>query len=550
MNQAGLSRLATAASKQDGQNSPDGLWERIEDTQSLLRQNQAQIQPESFRVFRLNRELLRGKLGGAPLESSAAAKDALVEMTLPMPDGRFLRLRIEESPMMEPGLAAKFPEIKTYQGQGIDDPSVYARFGWTLDGFHALVLRYNDQGDAVQISPRVKGNLDEYLSYATKDVPSPSDLRFQCGALELRDTNNARSDNAVPAAPAIAFGTTLRTYRLAVAATTRWTNTYGGNTPAGAVSAITTVMNQVNAIYRTELSVRMVLVANNDQIVYPTTFSGTYPYTDTAGDNATGTTNGENQTNIDNVILNGNYDIGHIFGVFQSGQFAGLASVGVVCNANKARGSSMFGGGLTTNPFNLYVVAHEMGHQFGATHSFNASCQGNRTAGSAWEPDSGSTIMSYGSNNCQGGSGLQNNADLYFQGGNLTQIINYINGSAGCATTVASGNTPPNVNAGANFTIPQQTPFALTATGSDPDGHAVTFSWEQLDLGSQSPPNSDDGTRPLFRSFPGSSSPTRTFPSLNFILNFANVPPATFNGFVTGETLPATNRTMNFQVTA
>src|SRR5205085_11385113 len=111
-----------------------------------------------------------------------------------------------------------------------------------------------------------------------------------------------------------------------------------------------------------------------DQIVYPTTFMGTYPYTDLAGDNATGTTLSENQTNLDNVIGGGNYDIGHVFGVYQSGQFAGLASVGVVCGGSKGRGSSMFSGGLTSNPFNVYVVTHEMGHEFGATHSYNASC--------------------------------------------------------------------------------------------------------------------------------------------------------------------------------
>jgi uncharacterized repeat protein (TIGR01451 family) len=549
---AGLARLAAAASgKLGGQDtpiSPDGLWARIDQTQTSQRQNQLQLQPDNFRSFRLNRDLLKQKLGVAPLES-LAGNGGQAEMTLPMPDGSFLRLRIEESPMMEPGLAAKFPEIKTYQGQGIDDKSAYARFDFTPQGFHALVLHANKNGDAVQISPREQGNLDEYLSYATKDAPSPADMKFQCGALEMRDRNNLRADQSSPVA--LSFGTTLRTYRLAVAATTRWTNTYGGNTAAGAVSAITTVMNQVNAVYRTELSVRMVLVANNDQIVYPTTFSGTYPYSDLQGDNATGTTNGENQTNLDNTIGGGNYDIGHVFGVYQSGQYAGLASVGVVCNGGKGRGSSMFSGGLTSNAFNVMVVTHEMGHQFGATHVFNASCAGNRDGSSSWEPDSGSTIMSYGSNNCQAGSGLQNASDLYFNGGNLNQIINYINGSAGCATTSASGNNPPTVNAGPSFTVPQLTPFALTATGGDPDGDAVTFTWEEQDLGAQSPPNSDDGARPLFRSYTGTTSPTRLFPSLTYILNNANNPPATTpGGFVTGETMPSTNRTMNFQVTA
>ncbi|MGH9840639.1 MAG: BACON domain-containing protein [Blastocatellia bacterium] len=547
--------VSAAVRAQDRKASPDGLWQEIDEASLQSRQAERQIVPQTYRTLRLNREALRELLSRAPMESTAAAKDALMEMTLPMPDGTFTRFRIEESPIMEPGLAAKFPEIKTYHGLGIDDPSAYVRFDWTPDGFHALVLR---AGGAVQISPRAKGDLDDYLSYSLKDVPSPSDLKFQCGVLESRDANGFLKERSGAGAPAISFGTTIRTYKLAVAATKRWTSTYGGDTTAGAVMMIMTLMNQVDAVYRTELSVQFMLVDNNNLIVYPTTFTGTYPYTDNGGDNASGTTLNENQTNIDSVIGSGNYDIGHVFGVQQpSTQFAGLANVAVVCGGGKATGASMFTRGLTDNPFNIYVVAHEMGHQFGATHSYNASCGGNRNGSTSWEPDSGSTIMSYGSKNCQAGSsGLQENADPYFHGGNLTQIINHINGAGGCPRPTPSGNNPPNVSAGANYTIPQLTPFALTATGSDPDGDAVKFCWEELDPGPASlpnppnPPNVDDGVSPLFRSFPASLNSTRTFPLLTYILNNANNPPPTIGGFVTGETLPATNRTMNFQVTA
>jgi hypothetical protein len=151
---------------------------------------------------------------------------------------------------------------------------------------------------------------------------------------------------------------------------------------------------------------------------------------------------------------------------------------------------------------------------------------------------------------------LQANSNDYFHVKSLEQIIAYVSsgGGSGCAATVSTGNTAPMVSAGANFTIPQLTPFKLTATGSDPDSDPLTYCWEEYDLGTASPPEGDDGSRPIFRSYSPTAGSSRTFPSLTYILNNANNPPATYmigmRTFATGEVLPSTNRTMNFQVTA
>jgi hypothetical protein len=67
----------------------------------------------------------------------------------------------------------------------------------------------------------------------------------------------------------------------------------------------------------------------------------------------------------------------------------------------------------------------------------------------------------------------------------------------------------------------------LTGSGSDPDGDTVTYTWEQYNLGPQAPPNTDDGQRPIFRSYNPTTSPTRIFPAPQYIASHGNTPPLT-----------------------
>lgn len=515
----------------------------------------------AYTTMALDQDALAALLALAPLEFSVAANASPPTIELPMPNGALARFSFVESPIMESELAAKFPSIKTYRAQGIDDPAASARFDWTPLGFHAMVL---SSAGTVLIDPYHAGAAGNaaaasspYMTYWKHDAVRPAHT-FTCavhGTLGV-----AKSAAVAPIRPAVTSGAQLRTYRMALAATNEYAVAVGGNTVAGTLAAQTVVMNRVNGIFERDAAIRMILVNNNNLLVYAgdntscggACTAGNDPYSNTNVD----TMLTENQTKLDAVIQSANYDIGHVFSTAGSG----IAALGSTCDAQtKARGVT----GLTSpigDVFAVDMVAHEIGHQFSATHSFNAN-QGfcnQREAATAYEPGTGVTIMGYASA-CTT-QNLQTTSIETFHSRSLEQIVAFSQTGDGnaCATITATGNTPPAVTGPGNFTIPKGTPFALTASATDANGDAVTYDWQQYDLGAAATtvPNSDaDGNaRPLFRNYLPTTSGTRIFPSLQYILNNANVPPASFacdfGQCLTGELLPAIARTMTFRVVA
>ncbi|MBE7517336.1 MAG: carboxypeptidase regulatory-like domain-containing protein [Chloracidobacterium sp.] len=534
------------------QNVSGSLWTDVPEA-SLVSTGRRLIFPDVYRTLRIDHAVLHNLIAIAPEEFSPEVSGAGNIITLPMPDGSFQRFRFYDSPIMEPDLAAKFPEIRTFSGQGIDEPAAIVRFDVTQFGFHALVLR--PEG-SVYIDPYALGDKDNYISYFKRDFSAP-EKRFVC---ETQSDDLIRSLR--PRGPMSVFGEdenvvnnggTLHKYRLAMAATGEYTAFYGG-TVAGAMSGITTTVNRVNAVYERDLSVRLILIANNNLIVY--TNAATDPYTNTSSDlNA-------NQSNINSVIGSANYDVGHLVGTGGGG----VAQLRVPCTSSKAKGLTGSPSPIG-DPFDIDYVSHEMGHQFGGNHTFNStrsSCGGgNRNAATAFEPGSASTIQGYAG--ICGTSDLQRNSDDYFHIISLEEMTAFITGTGeSCDVDTSTGNSIPTVTVPADFTAPMQTPFVLTGSGSDANGDTLTYTWEEYDTGSSTNaiPNSDSGgPLPIFRSYKPATSPTRYFPSLPFILNNANVPPATFSGTnavgtycssgncLTGELMSQRDRTMKFQMT-
>jgi len=491
--------------------------------------------PRQFQLIRFNKSRFQQILNQTVIAATAANVTPQTPVdrviTLPLPDGTFARFLVQESSIMEPELQRQFPNLRSYRGQGIDDPTMTVRFNETPSGFDAMVL---SSGRTFYIDPFPlrTGDTETHISFFKDDFPA-EEKQIRCFVGADPEGQAARRRGARP--QPLSNGSVLRTYRLAVAATGEYTKFHGG-TVTSAMQAIVKTISRVNTIYENELAISLRLVKDQARIIY--TDPATDPYTNSNAYKLMS----ENQSNLTNVIGLDKFDIGHVFAV-GAGGVAELRSVGK--EGSKARGVTGSQKPVG-DPFDVDYVAHEMGHQFGANHTFNAitdSCgSDNRNAATAYEPGSGSTIMGYAG--ICGESDLQKNSSSYFHAASLEEIVTYITSDEikGVPSITSTNNHPPGIVAGQKFVIPKGTPFSLRATGADEDGDSITYSWEQFDLGDPSPPENDMASpRPIFRSFDPLRDAVRFLPRLDDLV-------ANKTSF--GETLPTRQRSMSFRITA
>lgn len=520
--------------------SPDGTWTVLDASPATALEAPTWIRPQKYAAVQLNTEAMRIALSKAPMEWTPAAAAQPLEIALPLPDGTFGRFSVVESPTMAPALQAQYPDIRTYRGQGIDDPHASVRFDLTPAGFHAQVLTVStpgfDEGGAWYIDPISRDDTTNYASYYKRDYARPAGKSFRCD-VDLMPQVRRVAGPRTPAGGGPDFGENLRTYKIAIAATGEYTTFHGGTVAKG-LAAINTSLNRVRGVFEREAAVSFTLVETNNNIVY--TNAGTDPYTPPN----TGAMLGQNVNALNTAIGFANFDIGH---VYYAGNGGGVAYLASVCGNLKA-------GGVTGvdqpvgDPFDVDYVAHEIGHQFACYHSFN-SCGGGMGGPetSALEPGSASSIMGYAG--LCGPDDLQTNSDPHFNINNIEQIREFVtNGIGFCGTVTNTGNKAPFVNAGLDVFIPASTPFAPTAVGSDPDGDAVAYLWESADFIASSVKYDavlgnfpDKVTNPIIRSDDAVASPTRVIPRWQELLS---------NQQRKGETLPTTNRQLKMRVTA
>jgi len=112
-----------------------------------------------------------------------------------------------------------------------------------------------------------------------------------------------------------------------------------------------------------------------------------------------------------------------------------------------------------------------------------------------------------------------------------------------------SSDAAPVVAPFPEHTIPAQTAFVLTGAATDGDDDALSYTWEEMDLGAASPPEGDDGTRPLFRSYNPTTSPVRIVPTLARVLAHDPSIDVPVDGNISGESWVTTTRDMDFRLT-
>jgi len=493
----------------------DAVWKTSTRTNVTALDNRMQL-PTNY-LYDLDVNAIKASLANSP-KRSATLKNSTVVVSLPNAEGQMERFSVYENSTMDPALQARYANIRSYVGYGIDHPTATVYFSISPLGFKSMTL--NADKSAVFIEP-FSQDLQTYSVYRKSDKAqnlSP----FECSVIdELAPINNnmllrPNADDA-----------TLRTFRLALSCTGEYAAYFGG-TKALALAAMNNSMTRVNGVFENDFAARMVLIANNDLVIY--TNASTDPYTTSY--------NSQLQSTLTSVIGESNYDVGHVFVRASNNGNAGC--IGCVC-VNGSKGSAFTSSTIPTgDTFDIDYVAHEMGHQFGGNHTFT---QSNEGTGVQMEPGSGSTIMGYAGITSLD---VQPNSDAYFHAISIQQVTNNIKAKT-CSVNTATGNAIPTANAGLDYTVPKSTPFMLTAVGTDANGDALTYNWEQMDSQSTAAaPSATKTTGVNFRSYNSSTSPIRYFPRMASVLTGATTTAGTE---ITVEALSSVARTLNFRAT-
>lgn len=508
------------------------LWTQVNPDQIVaLRNTSPDVQPHSFLTYHLERESLRRQL-----ERSRNQKQAF-RLPVPMPNGETKFFHIQNSRNLPPALQRKYPEVYSFSGTNPADPAETIRLSLSPLGFHAVI--HSEEGE-VYIDPYSREEKDHYLVYYTRNERS---TQVFCEDLPIA-ANPEKSPRHDPIISQLRSGSeaeemSVYQYRIAFSTTGEF-STYWGGTPEDVLSAVNVALDRVNAIFIRDAAIVFTLVENVDTLFNYD--AETDPFT---GNNAAAAA-GENIAYINERIGFENFDIGHVLTRGCSGSVGGisLGAGGNVCSGGKAGAASCIGSSL--EQFYNGILAHEIGHQFSAAHTWNNCSEefnDQRSSSTAFEPGSGSTIMSY-AGSC-GGQNVAGSNDPYFHVNSIESMLRYsrINEGSTCATIVPSENLPPSVEikAEAGLFIPINTPFKLEASGRDPDGDQLSYCWEQYDMDFFVNDIAEpQGNVPLFRSFPPTPDSVRFIPRLADLLN---------NRSRDSEILPDYNRDLTFRCT-
>lgn len=491
--------------------------------------------PKEFKLFDLDITPMRSVLFSIVGNNSARRSTVI---TLPDADGRMEQFEVWEASNFEPDLQARFPEIQAFSGRSLRNGAEMLKISISPQGIQTMVFRTNGPNEYIE-----PYSADHTVYAVFKSQRQKGGLPWVCST---PDQNLAAGLNQAVSRIESSAGQ-LKTMRLAQSCNGEYSN-YFGAFNAGQVALVLAAFNatltRTNGCYEKDFALHLNLIASTTNVIYYN--PATDPYT------TLGSWNGQLQATLTANIGEPNYDIGHMFGASGGGGNAGC--IGCVCVDNqKGSGITSPADGIPQGDnFDIDYVAHEIGHQLGANHTFSMSTE---SAGVNKEVGSGITIMGYAGITSQ--DVAPHSIDIFHQASIQQVQVNLATKTCPVTTSLTGTNATPVVAALTSYTIPISTPFALTGSATDADaGDVLSYCWEQNDNGSGQTGNNsvareNKPTGPNWLSFPATTSPTRLMPRLSTILTGANItgPLPGGDAIANIEALSNVGRTLNFRLT-